>query len=114
MRKWVVAVAMLLAGMAAQAGDMDISKCKFPASPDVPDGATATEEEMGQAGAKVREYVAGIQTSLQCLSEVEKSMGEEITKEQQAQLVTAYNSGVDHMNALAGKYNEQVRAFKAR
>lgn len=114
MRKRMLAVLALVLAGTSHAAELKIDHCSFPEAPPVPDGATATESEMGQAGADVREYVAGIKTSLDCLAAVEKSMAEEITEEQQAQLVTVYNSGVDQMNAVANKYNEQVKVFKAR
>jgi hypothetical protein len=117
MRRWMVAAVtagtMSLAGF-GHGAELEIEQCSFPEPPVVPDGATATEAEMGQAGAAVREFVSGIQSSLECLGEAEKSMGEEITEEQQAQLVTVYNNGVDQMNAVANNYNEQVKTFKAR
>lgn len=112
MHKWMVAGVALLMTAGAQAAELEISHCEYPDQPTVPDGAQASESEMGQAGADVREYVAGIQSSLQCLSEVEKSLGEEITEEQQAELIAIYNAGVDQMNAVAEKYNEEVRAYK--
>ncbi|MDZ7668233.1 MAG: hypothetical protein U5Q16_02020 [Gammaproteobacteria bacterium] len=105
--------ALLLAG-AAQAAEMDISHCKFPEPPVVPEGAEATETEMGEAGVAVREFVSGIQSSLECLTAVETSLGEEITEEQQAELVAVYNNGVDQMQSVAENYNAQVRAFKDR
>lgn len=105
--------ALLLAGI-AQAAEMDISHCSFPEPPEVPEGAAATETEMGEAGVAVREFVSGIQSSLECLTAVETSLGEEITEEQQAELVAVYNSGVDQMQSVAENYNAQVRAFKDR
>lgn len=114
MPRWMLAASLALLTSMAQAAELEIDHCRFPDPPNVPDGATATEAEMGQAGADVREFVAGIQSSLDCLSEVEKSLGEEITPEQQAQLVTVYNNGVDQMNALADRYNEQVKVFRER
>lgn len=114
MPRWILAASLaMLAGM-AQAAELEIDHCSFPEPPTVPDGATASEEEMGLAGARVREFVAGVQTSLECLSAAEQSLGEEITPEQQAQLVTVYNNGVDQMNAIAEKYNEQVKVFRER
>lgn len=95
-----------------QAADLDISHCSYPEPPAVPDGATATEAEMGQAGADVRQFVAHIESSLQCLMGVEESLGDDITEEQQATLVAIYNSGVDQMNDVVEQYNTQVRAFQ--
>lgn len=97
-----------------RAAELEISQCKFPEPPTIPSGAEATEAEMGEAGANVREFVAEVQSSLACLSEAEQAVGEEITEEQQAELVAIYNNGVDQMNSIAENYNEQVRAFKAR
>ncbi len=115
---WVAGILMAVgAGMLpalAYAVELDIAHCRFPEAPVVPDGADATEAEMGQAGAQVREFVAGIQSSLECLTAAETAMADEITEEQQAQLVAVYNNGVDQMNAVAQRYNEQVRAFKER
>jgi hypothetical protein len=114
MRTVILLVGVLLATAAARAAELDVSHCRFPEVPAVPDGTQANEAEMGQAGGAVREFVAGIQTSLQCLTDVEKSLGDEITDEQQAQLVAIYNNGVDQMNAVAGQYNAAVRAYKER
>lgn len=115
---WALAVALLaagvLAGGGARAAELEISHCRFPEVPTVPDGAEASESEMGQAGAEVREYVSGVQSSLECLSAAETAMGDEMSAEQQAQVVAIYNQGVDQMNAVAQRYNDQVRAFKER
>lgn len=114
MRKvMVLAMGLLTAGM-LQAAELDIAHCKFPEPPTVPDGDAASEAEMGEAGAAVREFVSAVQTSLECLRAAEASLGDEITDEQQAQIVAVYNNGVDQMNAVAESYNEQVRLFKAQ
>ena len=112
MRKWMVAAMAVMAASMAQAAEMDASHCKYPEAPAVPDGATATEAEMGQAGAAVRQFVADVESSLQCLTGVEESLGNEITEEQQAALVGVYNQGVDQMNAVVENYNQQVKAFR--
>lgn len=117
MRKGMLAAAALLMAALAQgaeqeAAEVDISHCRFPETPTIPDGAAATESEMGQAGADVREFIADTQASLECLAEVEASLGEEITPEQQAQLIAIHNNGVDQMTAAAERYNAQVQAFK--
>lgn len=120
MRNWlmaatVAAAASVAAGSAwAEIEGVDLSHCEFPEAPTVPDGNNATEAQMGQAGADVRAFVAEVQTSLKCLAEVEESMGEEITEEQQHELVVIYNNGVDQMNAVAQDYNEQVKVYKSR
>lgn len=114
MHKTILAVVLGVAAGAVQAAELDIDHCNFPEPPTVPEGAQATEAQMGQAGADVREFVANIQSSLACLTEAEQALGEEITEEQQAQLVAIYNNGVDQMNSVAQNYNAQVRAYKER
>jgi len=112
MRKWVVAVVALMGASMAQAAELDVSHCKYPEPPEVPDGANASEAEMGQSGAAVRQFVADVESSLQCLTTVEESLGDEITEEQQATLVAMYNQGVDRMNAVVENYNAQVKAYR--
>ncbi len=114
MRRTSIAAAALLVASIAQGADLEVSQCAFPDAPTVPDGSSAAESEMGEAGAAVREYVTGVQSSLECLSAAEESMGEEITEEQQAQLVALYNAGVDQMNSVVENYNEQVRSYKSK
>jgi hypothetical protein len=114
MRAVIAAAALLVYAGALSATEMDLDRCDFPGVPSVPDGATASEEALGRAGTEVREFVAGIQSALECLTEVEKSLGDEITVAQQAELVGRYNSGVDQMNAVATAYNAAVRAYRER
>jgi hypothetical protein len=109
-----VAAVLLSAACAVQAAGADLSKCAFPEVPTVPDGTSATEEEMGAAAAEVRAYVDATQAGLNCLGDLEASLGEEITDEQRQSIVASYNTHVDQLNATANAYNEAVRAFKAR
>jgi hypothetical protein len=113
-REVLMAGLLLVLTGAAGAAEMDVSQCRMPEAPVVPDGQTASEAEMGQAGAEVRDYLAGVQTSLECLAQVQASLGDEITEEQSGLLVALHNAGIDEMEALAGNYNEQVREYKAR
>lgn len=109
----LASVLLTLAGMAG-AAELEISHCAFPEPPVVPNGETASEDEMSQAGLDVREYVGAVQSSLECLAVAERSIQNEITDEQQGQLVLLYNTGVDQMNEVADDYNEQVREYLAR
>lgn len=96
------------------ASSVDLSSCTFPEAPTVPDGSSATGDEMADAAAAVREFVTSGQEQLGCLEQLQASLGEEITEEQTTTIVDTYNSRVDQLNAVAGAFNEQVRTFKAR
>jgi hypothetical protein len=96
------------------AAEMELSGCEFPDAPIVPDGATASEAELGEVGAKVHEFVANGQSALECLLEVETSMGADITKDQRATIIATHDAGVDRLKAVAQRYNEEVRAYRER
>ena len=113
MRYWVLPTAMLLTA-AVHAAELDTSACVFPDAPEIPDGASASEEELGSASAAVRAYVGDTQAGLDCISAAEEALGEEVTDEQRAQIVETYNAGVDEMTAVVESFNEQIRIYKAR
>lgn len=114
MRIWGMAGLAVVMAVNLHAAELDMAACEFPDVPEVPDGATASEQLMGEASAAIRAYVGDTQSGLDCLSEAEQTLGEEITDEQKSQIVTAYNAGVDEMTALVENFNEQIRAYKAR
>ena len=62
--------AVLAALIAAPAGAMAANDCDRPEPPVVPDGATATEDELATAGSDVRSFVAASQDYLVCLERV--------------------------------------------
>lgn len=107
--------AMGLVG-SVQAAELDISKCVFPAqAPTVPDGNTASEEEMGAAAGVVKAYVAEQDKGLACLDAAKAALGEEpLTEEQQAQFDSVYNGAVDAEHQVGDAWNAAVRAFKAK
>lgn len=116
MHKWALAaMAMLISGAVhAAQGTVDLSECAFPDAPVVPDGTTASKEQMLDGVSAMRTYVADTETALACLSGVEESLGEEITPEQKTELVETYNTRFESMNQIAEQVNEQIRAYNAR
>jgi len=95
--------------------------CKYPPEVTVPDGNTATKEEMLAANAAMKEYRAKVDEYLACLDEEEKPLPADATEAQRQQheqehrvLIAKHNAAVDAETALADRYNEQVRAFKKK
>lgn len=107
-------VAVLAALIAAPAGVLAADECDRPEPPVVPDGATATQDELATAGSEVRAFVAASQDYLACLEAKEADYGEDITPVQQALVNAVYNAGVEAMETAAGAYNEAVRAYRAQ
>lgn len=87
--------------------------CDYPATaPEVPDGKTATKEQMmtGQQG--VKDYVGKMEAYLACLNESLTALGEAATEADKTVHAEKHNAAVDAMQVVADKFNVEVRAFK--
>jgi hypothetical protein len=110
---------LLLIGMCGTAA----AECVYPRAPtNTPDGLTATQEQMVQGMQTVKEYNAQVTAYLECL---EKEMNERIAAEgpdappdriEQIKVIHTkrHNAAVEELEAHAARFNEQVKAFKAR
>lgn len=99
---------LALAPLAARAA------CEYPPEIKVPDGATATQEQMAAAQATVKKYLADMETYMNCLdAEAAAVPADQQTPEQQALVVKRHNAAVDAMENVAAQFNAQVKAFKA-
>jgi hypothetical protein len=86
--------------------------CTYPAEVVIPDGRTATKEQMMAASAAVKEYMAKVDEYLACLDKEEADLGDAVTEEQKQIHTSRHNAAVDALNAVAARYNEQVREYK--
>jgi hypothetical protein len=95
--------------------------CSYPPPPaKLPDGATATMEEMLEAKKAVTQYNKDINAYVACIKlEHETAVttaGDKITPEQKEQMekmeVQKNNAAVDQLQSIADRFNEQVRAYK--
>ena len=112
--KTTAVIAMLFAVQGAFA-------CEYPQRVSVPDGATASKEDMiaGQKG--VKSYMASMEEYLSCIEADEAKRVLELgnvdddTKRQQEEMFNKkYNAAVEEMNLVAEEFNMQVRAYKDR
>lgn len=91
--------------------------CAYPEMIDVPDGGSATEDEMLAGQKRVKKYIAAMEDYLNCLQEdlQERAAGmnEEEIAEQRALTDSRHNAAVDDMEAVANEFNAAVRAYKA-
>jgi hypothetical protein len=88
--------------------------CDYPADLKIPDGKTATQEEITAASASVKKYLADMEIYTACLdAEFAALPVEQQTPEAKLMQVKKYNAAVDAMEAEALAFNEQLRAFKA-
>jgi len=108
--------AALAANPAAAENAPEYSHCVFPATaPTVPDGNTATADQMNEAAAATKTYVDEAQKGLSCLEgERDKLGGEPMTEEQMADYKVRYDAAYNALTAAAEAYNTAVRAYKAK
>ena len=95
--------------------------CDYPQRVMIPNGNTATKEEMIEGQRGVRKYVADMEIYLDCIVEEEKQAREaiadlqpEVEQEREDMLNKKYNAAVDEMERLAAQFNAEVQAFRAR
>jgi DNA repair ATPase RecN len=87
--------------------------CEYPADVKIPDGKTATEDEITAASAAVKKYLGEMEAYMDCIDADAAAVPvEEQTPEAKALHVKRYNAAVDAMEATANSFNEQLRAFK--
>jgi len=102
----------------AQPGNADpsaaqgIGDCKPPAAPEIPDGASASTEQMVEGQARVKTFVRAGQTYISCLDGVADDKNRATTDRNAA--VGEHNRMVGELERAAADFNDQLRAFKAR
>ncbi len=109
---------LALAALAAPAAQ---ATCPYPAAPaSIPDGATASKEEMlagkasiGTFNAAVEQYLACLDTELQAQL-TETTVSDDQRKSLQSMANAKHDAAVDELTALAARFNEQVKAYKAK
>ena len=99
------------------------AECPYPQAPTkIPDGATATLQEMVDGQKAVGEYQKSINEYTTC---IDKELDDAIAKggdklkpddKKKMQQVEAqkHNAAVDQLQAVADRFNEQVKVYKAR
>ncbi|TLY52261.1 MAG: hypothetical protein E6K50_07080 [Gammaproteobacteria bacterium] len=117
--KALLAMALTAALMAATA----YADCPYPPAPDkLPDGASATLEEMIAGQKAVKAYDKAINDYVVCIDhELDAAIakgGEQLKPQQKADMqkveAQKHNAAIDQLQNIADRFNEQVKVFKAR
>src|ERR1700739_4409212 len=115
--KALLAIAFATATAAAYAD------CPYPQAPTkIPDGATATLDEMVAGQKAVSAYQKAINDYNACIDkDLEDALakgGDKLKPEQKADMqrveAQKHNAAVDQLQAIADRFNEQVKVFKAK
>jgi cyclophilin family peptidyl-prolyl cis-trans isomerase len=89
-----------------------IEDCEPPKAPPIPDGATATEDEMLAAQTQIRNFVSDGNRYLTCLGQVVDDQSRSVEDRNAA--IGEHNRMVDAMEKAAADFNAQIHAFKTR
>jgi hypothetical protein len=102
---------MLVAVAVAYAASVPVyADCVLPPAPSkIPDGSTASQQEMLTAMQTLKEYNADVDTYMKCLDFEAKQ--NRLTHGDEERM---HNAAVDALTKVAAKFNEQVRTFKAK
>ena len=121
MKAWIPLTLVFAFGLAAHAH----ATCSYPQSPaKPPDGNTASRDEMVAAKKDFDRYNGEMNVYLDCLNlemdaapkDLSKLSADEKKKaDQEAKiLVQRHNAAVDELQAVVGRFNEQLKIFKAK
>lgn len=111
--KHLIATSLLLSGPVFAAD------CEMPAFPNLPEGASATMEEMITGQKAVKDFQSGAQAYRDCVDDTMEAMkaaaaeGDEAAVEKYKNAVEAYNGSVAAEEELAASFNAEIRAYKA-
>lgn len=115
--------ASLLALGALTAAPSAFAACTHPKAPGaLPDGATATKDEMIAANQLVKQYVADMDAYLQCVdSEAPKAPTGKVSDEEKAAFAQAskiaterHNAAVAEEEAMRDDWHNRLQAYKER
>lgn len=95
--------------------------CEYPERVSIPNGTTATKEDMLEGQRGVKDYVATMQTYLECIVDEEKraratieDLSPEDEQQREDMLNKKYNAAVDEMERTAAQFNVEVQAYRAK
>jgi hypothetical protein len=101
----------IIAGLMSHAS---FAACEMPSLiTSIPDGTTATEEDLFQAQTQVQAYIAAMDDYIACQNEEMRASGDGASEQylyQMAERIAAARAEVD---AVATDFNDQVEAFRA-
>jgi hypothetical protein len=120
MKAWILLTALVF-GSVAYADD-----CAYPRAPDaIPDGNTATKDQMIASKNDVTRYNTEMNAYLDCVSRqidaAKPKDASKLSKDEKAKvdgqvkiLTEKHDAAVDELHAVADRFNVQLKAYKAK
>ena len=116
-------VLLVIAATAALSAGAAYADCPYPAPPDkLPDGASATLQEMLAGQKAVADYNKAMNDYVACIDKALEdsiaSAGDKLKPDQKADMqrveTQKHNAAIDQLQSVADRFNEQVKVFKAK
>lgn len=113
----------VVAALTALTAGTAYADCSFPPAPEkIPDGRTATRQEMIDAQLALKAYDKAINAYTACLDQDHDSRlvnaGDTLTEEQKRRLdrmtIERHNAAIDMLHSVVDRFNEQLRIFNGR
>lgn len=94
--------------------------CDYPSRVAMPDGATATKEDMIGGVKKIEEFKGEMQVYLACILEEEKAaraavddLAPEVEQQREEMLTKKHNAAVEDEEKMVAQFNVEIRAYKS-
>jgi hypothetical protein len=101
-------------------GSIAAAACEYPQSPKVPNGSTASKEEMVEGQKVVKTYIAELEAYQKCLVQEEEAaraatqFEPDVLKQREELLTKKYNAAHDDMVKIAAEFNAELKEFQSR
>jgi hypothetical protein len=95
--------------------------CDYPRKPDVPNGSSASKDDMLAGQKEINTYIQALEAYQGCIVEEEKTaradMGEleaDVVRQREEVVTKKYNAAHDEMLKAAAAFNAELEEFKSR
>ena len=103
---------VIAAGLAATSG---YAACEMPTLVSaIPDGATATQQELLAVQSEIKAYVAAMDDYIACQSEEMEAGSENATDDYLYLMQQRIETARSEVDSVASRFNDQVTAFRAQ
>jgi len=107
-------LASCLAIMASLIAHASFAACEMPSLvASIPDGTTATEDELFEAQTRIQAYIAAMDEYIACQNEEMSANGEGASDQYYYQMSERIEAARAEVDAVATDFNDQVEAFRA-
>ena len=113
--KSIISVGLLIGSFGY--AQLTLANCNYPKMNFViPNGATATMENMVAGQSKFKSYNADMEAYLTCLDSELSKVSKNLDNYQEIQSLSdsKYNAAVDELSEAANQWNKAVRAYKTQ